>query len=304
MPRNKKFEGDMTDVGHMRTPPFVRLPDVNMLFEERSKRFEELAPTSPIKDYIDFMIEFTAAQQFVCNEFSGAEIAISDQDKAQTFAMPPVNRQTIVTASVFDEIADCFFKVLAKGKLKSSSLVALEDTRARRLEWKNWASNIIAQNLPQESLAQHIYVTGALQIILTLAAAKLEAKKIKPLEGNLCPCCGGTHSASMIVGWPSSEGIRFCSCLYCGSLWRYVRIKCTFCEQTAGIGFREIDGGPGTILAETCNTCKRYCKQLNHQKDSHFDVFSDDIGSLALDLLMQEDGTFKRGAFNPFLAGY
>ena len=33
MPRNKKFEGDMTEVGHMRTPPFVRLPDINTLFE-------------------------------------------------------------------------------------------------------------------------------------------------------------------------------------------------------------------------------------------------------------------------------
>ena len=207
-------------------------------------------------------------------------------------------------SAVFDEITEAFFKVLARGKLKGPSLIALEDARARRLEWKNWASNIVAHKLPQEDLAQHIYVTGALQIILTLAAAKLDAKKLKPIEGNLCPCCGGTHSASMIVGWPSSEGIRFCSCLYCGSLWRYVRIKCTFCEQTAGISFREIDGGPGTILAETCDTCKRYCKQMNHQKDSHFDVFSDDIGSLALDLLMQEDGKFKRGAFNPFLAGY
>lgn len=304
MPRNKKFEGDMTDVGHMRTAPFVRLPDISTLFGERSKRFEELAPTSPVKDYIDFMKEFTASQQFVCNEFAGAPIPTGDQDKAQTFAMPPVDRQTVISAPVFDEIADSFFRILGKKKLKGSSLVTLEDTRANKAEWRKWASNIIAHKLPQENLAQHIYVTGALQIILTLAASKLDAKKLKPIEGNLCPCCGGTHSASMIVGWPSSEGIRFCSCLYCGAMWRYVRIKCTFCEETKGISFREIDGGPGTILAETCDTCKRYCKQMNHQKDSHFDVFADDIGSLALDLLMKEDHVFKRGAFNPFLAGY
>ncbi|WP_297323084.1 formate dehydrogenase accessory protein FdhE [uncultured Bartonella sp.] len=304
MPRNKKFEGDMTEVGHMRTPPFVRLPDISTLFAERSKRFDELAPTSPVKDYVDFMSEFTAAQQFTCNEFADVDIAGQDQVKAQAFEMPPINRQAIISTPIFDDIAATFFNVLARAKLKGSPLITLEDTRARRLEWQDWAANIIAHQLPQENLAQHIYVTGALQIILTLAAAKLDAKKLKPIEGNLCPCCGGSHSASMIVGWPSSEGIRFCSCLYCGSLWRYVRIKCTFCEQTAGISFREIDGGPGTILAETCDTCKRYCKQLNQQKDSHFDVFSDDIGSLALDLLMQEDGKFKRGAFNPFLAGY
>ena len=304
MPRNKKFEGDMTEVGHMRTPPFVRLPDINTLFEERSKRFEELAPTSPVKDYIDFMVEFTGAQQFVCNEFAASDIPTADQDQAQKFIMPPIDRQAIISAPVFEEIANSFFKVLGNRKLKSSSLVALEDTRANKAKWQNWASDIIAHKLPQENLAQHIYVTGALQIVLTLAAAKLDPKKLQPIEGNLCPCCGGTHSASMIVGWPSSEGIRFCSCLYCGSMWRYVRIKCTFCEETKGISFREIDGGPGTILAETCDTCKRYCKQMNHQKDSHFDVFADDIGSLALDLLMKEDGTFKRGAFNPFLAGY
>lgn len=304
MPRNKKFEGDMTEVGHMRTPPFVKLPDINMLFEERSKRFGELAPTSPVKEYIDFLVNFTEAQQFICNRFSDSDLPVFDQEKASNFSMPPLDRQTIIAQPIFEEIIKEFLNELSRRKLTEASLIALEEARANRSSWQDWATNVIRQTLPQESLAQHIYITGALQIIMALASSKLEEKKLKPLDGNLCPACGGTHSSTIVVGWPSSEGIRFCSCLYCGTLWRYVRIKCTFCESTGGITFREIDGGPGTILAETCQSCHRYCKQMDHQKDSHFDVFSDDIGSLALDLLMQEDGSFKRGAFNPFLIGY
>lgn len=304
MPRNKRFEGDMTEVGHMRTPPFVRLPDVNQLFETRSERFAELAPTSPIRDYIDFMMNFTAAQQQVCNQFAEVELPILNQEQSQIFGMPPIDRQMIISLPVFFDVADRFFEAVNQIDLPEPSLKALSEIRTTRFEWENWASNVIAHELPEDKLAQHIYITGALQIILTLAASRLDPKKLKPIDGNLCPACGGTHSAAIVVGWPSSEGTRFCSCLYCGTLWRYVRIKCTFCEQTAGIGFREIEDGPGTILAETCQTCHSYCKQMNHQKDSHFDVFADDIGSLALDFLLKRDGTFKRGAFNPFLAGY
>lgn len=304
MPRNKKFEGDMTDVGQMRTPPFVKLPDINTLFEGRKSRFERLSATSPVKDYIDFLALFTNAQHATCERFSALELPVTDAEKAASFKMPPLDRLALIASPAFGELADDFFKNLREAGLSGQSLLALDDTSANRSEWASWASNVILGKLPEQKLAQHIYITGVLQIILMLAASRIDAKKLQPIEGNLCPACGGTHSASMVVGWPSSEGTRFCSCLYCGSLWHFVRIKCTFCEETGGIGYREIEGGPGTILAETCQSCGKYCKQMNHQKDSSFDVFADDIGSLALDLMMKQDGFFKRGTFNPFLAGY
>jgi len=83
-----------------------------------------------------------------------------------------------------------------------------------------------------------------------------------------------------------------------------VRIKCTFCEATGGTEYREIEGGPGSILAETCKSCGHYCKLIDQQKNISMDVFADDIGSIALDALMQDAGTYSRGAFNPFMMGY
>lgn len=294
----------MTNVGHMRNPPFAQLPDIHKIFEKRHLRFEKLAKTSPIKDYVEFLKFFTKAQQDVADNFRNANFPTIDTERAHSFKMPPIERSALIHLPLFKEVMRSFLERLNKAPLQTGSRMALENTLTNENNWSLWASHIIEQKIPDDTIAQHIFVTGALQIILTLATQKLDTKKLQAFEHNLCPACGGTHSASMIVGWPSAEGARFCSCLYCGTLWHYVRIKCTFCVQTKGIGYKEIEGGPGSILAETCDECGDYCKQMNHQKDSSFDVFADDIGSIALDMLMKNNNSFKRGAFNPFLIGY
>ena len=96
---------------------------------------------------------------------------------------------------------------------------------------------------------------------------------------------------------------RFCACSLCGTLWNYVRIKCTLCGSTKGIGYQEIEGGPGTVKAETCDSCGCYVKILHQHKDPALDPVADDVATLGLDLLVREGG-YRRGSFNPFLIGY
>jgi FdhE protein len=107
----------------------------------------------------------------------------------------------------------------------------------------------------------------------------------------------------MVVGWQGAHGTRYCGCGLCGTLWNYVRIKCTLCASTKGISYQEIEGGPGTVKAETCDSCRGYLKVLQQHKDPAVDIIADDVASLALDLLVREAG-FRRGGVNPFLLGY
>ena len=99
-----------------------------------------------------------------------------------------------------------------------------------------------------------------------------------------------------------AEGTRYCSCSLCGTLWNVVRVKCVLCGSGRGIGYQEIDGGPGTIKAECCDSCRGYVKIFYQQKDTALDPVADDIASLGLDILLQ-DGEYRRGSFNPFLLG-
>jgi FdhE protein len=134
-------------------------------------------------------------------------------------------------------------------------------------------------------------------------AAGLDATALVPVADGACPTCGSPPVASMVVGWQGAHGTRFCACALCGTLWNTVRIKCTLCGSTKGIGYQEIDGGSGVVKAETCDECHGYVKILHQHKDAAADPVADDVASLGLDLLVRELG-FRRGALNPFLLGY
>src|SRR5262249_44296650 len=109
--------------------------------------------------------------------------------------------------------------------------------------------------------------------------------------------------SSMVVGWQGAHGTRFCACALCGTLWHYVRIKCVLCGSTEGIGYQEVEGGDGTVKAETCDKCHSYVKVLYQVRSADLEPVADAVASLALDILLS-DSEYPRGGYNPFLLGY
>ncbi len=79
-----------------------------------------------------------------------------------------------------------------------------------------------------------------------------------------------------------------------------MRIKCTACGGTRGIDYRAIEGDAGPAMAEACAECRAYSKIVYAEKDAAAEPFADDLGSLALDVLMA-DGGWRRAYPNPFL---
>ena len=225
------------------------------------------------------------------------------RERARSFGMPPLDRDKFAAATRFETLERLIAAASAIEKPEAAAGALDRLNQAGSSERDAMIRNVLADAIPMEALAEHVYVAAALQVHFARLAARLDASTLVPVGDGACPACGGPPVSSMIVGWHGAHGARFCACSLCGTLWNYVRIKCTLCGSTKGIGYQEIEGGPGTVKAETCDSCGCYVKILHQHKDPALDPVADDVATLGLDLLVREGG-YRRGSFNPFLIGY
>lgn len=305
MPRKIPVAGDMTAIGEVKTPPFSRVPDPVRLFERRAKRFHQLSGPDGIGPYLGFLASVADAQKAVAETLPAPEpLDPGKLDRSLEFGMPPLDRNAYRPDAAFFALSERLFDAMdavEKPAAARSALAALRSAGEERIA--AMVADLMADSVPAEAMAEYGYVAAVLQVVFVRAASTLPEKRLKGVGDGACPSCGGPPVSSLIVGWPQAGGSRFCSCALCATLWHHVRIKCTICSSTKGIRYQEIEGGPGTIKAETCDECGCYVKILNQQKDASLDPFADDVGSLGVDLLLRET-KFRRGAFNPFLLGY
>jgi FdhE protein len=82
--------------------------------------------------------------------------------------------------------------------------------------------------------------------------------------------------------------------------WHLVRVTCSHCESTKSVAYHAIEDGPEGIKAESCDNCHTYRKIFYQEKQLGLDPVADDLASLALDVLMGEEG-YSRASGNPLL---
>jgi FdhE protein len=305
MPRKIPVPGDITAIGEVRTPPFARVPDPVRLFERRSNRFRQLSGPDGIGPYLGFLAVIAEAQKQLAETLPAPSVFDEARmERAAEHAMPPLDRNAFRPDAAFRSLSEELFGALEKvGKPAAAQAALSAVNTASEDRIAAMVADLMADSVPAEAMAEYAYVAAALQLHFVRAASTLAERRLKPVADGACPACGGPPVSSLIVGWPQAGGSRFCSCALCGTLWHHVRIKCAICSSTKGIRYKEIEDGPGTIKAETCDECGCYVKIMNQQKDVSLDPFADDVGSLGIDLLMR-DTKYRRGAFNPFLLGY
>lgn len=295
---------DPTNIGEISAPPFARLPDPTTLFANRAHRLAALAQGHQLAPYLNFLAALAGIQHDIQDGLP--EPDPPDQKtlkQARDFGMPPIDRAGPVHATALATLGNLVSAASGIDKPAPAAEALDRLIGAETSEREHLMRNVLAGAIPIATLAQHVYVAAALQVHLARLASRLGAGALVPVGDGACPACGGPPVSSVIVGWHGAHGARFCVCSFCATLWNYVRIKCSLCGSTRGIGYQEIDGGPGTVKAETCDSCRRYVKIFHQHKDPALDPVADDVATLALDLLMRE-GPYRRGSFNPFLIGY
>jgi FdhE protein len=146
------------------------------------------------------------------------------------------------------------------------------------------------------------FIMAALQVYWAAMASTLRVTDVAQLDvPTVCPVCGSLPVASVVRSDKRGpQGYRYLHCGLCETEWHMVRITCSHCLTTEGITYNAIEGGSEAVRAETCGKCHTYRKILYQEKDTGVEPVADDLASLALDLLMTEEG-FHRASGNPLL---
>ncbi len=299
------IQPDPSRVGGVPETPFVRLPDPARLFAARAQRLAELAQGHTLAAYLTFLAAVTRTQAACVTALPPPAPVPAEQIALRAeHGFPPVSRDQVHGNADFAATLGWLLDHLSLDGAPDAAQEAVGALRAMTpAERFDLAADIFEGAYAADRVAEALFIAAALQVHLARLAAQLDGAAVKPAVDGICPVCAGAPVSSLVVGWTPASKARYCACSLCGTLWNYVRIKCTACGETQGITYYTIEDGPKSIGVETCTGCRSYIKHMQQHEDTKLDPVADDIASYALDLLAREE-EFHRGSLNPlFLMG-
>lgn len=292
---------DPSKIGAIAQPPFAILPDPRAVFGRRADRLDHLARSSRLAPYLGFLSALSRVQAALATPAAPlpeARIALARESR-----MPPLDRLALAGDPALAATLDALLDAAAAIDQPAPARAALEAVRAADAEARRWLfDNVLADSIPVEDAAPHLWAAAAVQVRAASLAATLDPDRLVPIRIGVCPCCGGRPAASVVLGALRLEGARYAVCATCATLWNEVRVKCLACGSTKGIGYRSLTED-AVIKAEVCDECASWVKILYQNKDAALDPIADDVASLGLDTQMR-DSEWRRAGFDPFLVGY
>jgi FdhE protein len=279
------------EIGAIPQAAFIALPDPPTLFGRRARRLTALAAGNPFAAFLDFMAAVARAQ----------DAALAEARPPMPSRMP-LDRNSILAAGDWVEALRVVAAELAATEMPAAATNALWALGSRRVgELTSSAHRVLDRQCAPEEGAEALFLMAALQVAWARRASAIAPGSVAERETVACPLCGATPVASLVGASGERGGLRFLMCSLCAAEWRYVRIKCTACGSTKAIAYHGIEGYSGPAKAEACAECRAYTKIVYAELDGAAEPLADDIGSLALDVLMSDRG-WRRAYPNPFLA--
>ncbi|PKU24696.1 formate dehydrogenase accessory protein FdhE [Telmatospirillum siberiense] len=253
-------------------------PDPAQLFRRRADRLRQLADGNSLRDWLLFVADVSDGQR---------EVAALPADA------PPEGRWRADLEALYPRL---------RPHLPAAAIGAVEDVLGQDPGTLTALANRLHNGAPTPAdLPAAPLVMAALQLAWTRHAAHIAPSIARP-ESTMttCPVCGSAPVAGVIHIGMQSGGLRYLHCGLCHTAWHHVRATCVACGDGKKVTQRFIEGDSGVARAETCDSCKSYLKLLHADKAQGLDPVADDLASLALDLLVGEEGYRRMGA-NPFL---
>lgn len=273
--------------------PFARLPDPGSLFVRRAERFDRLARLRRPGDFFLFMGRLARAQDAVVRELDSCAAPTPSQiNLRRTQGVAPLAALSVELGKQWQATCSAILRELAGAALPEKTASAVR--RAQKLDFavlQAWAGALLRRVYKPVDPAVAPLIAAALQVYWAKMASQCPPETIVRLEpaGN-CPVCGSPPVSGVVCAEPAVRGNRYLCCSLCATQWHMVRIKCSNCESTEGIAYYGIDGDEQALKAETCEKCKSYLKLMYMEKAPDLDPVADDVGSIALDLLLAEAG--------------
>jgi FdhE protein len=294
-----RLVADPGEIGAVPQAAFLIVPDPTELFRARARRLDALVAGNPFAPFLEFSAALAWAQHLTVAQappLPPREAAGGDAEIG-----PLLGRGPILAAGDWREYLQLLAARLDAGAMPAAAAGALRALAARpAAETAEFADRVLDRRFAAAQAAEAVFLMAALQVAWTRRAAAISPSMVRPRTTPACPLCGAAAVASRVGAAGERRGLRFLACSLCAAEWHYVRIKCTACGGTQGVDYRAIDGDAGPAKAEACSECRAYSKIVYAEKDAAAEPFADDLGSLALDVLMADDG-WRRACPNPFL---
>lgn len=299
------LQPDPSVIGGVPEAPLALLPDPLRLFQARKRRFAFLAETSELAPYLSFLAELSALQARLAATLPPVQPPAPERVRAAAAGgMPPIDRAALAADPTLAATLTAVCEGAAALDMPEPARLALSAVEAAGEADRRWLlGNILADVVPEDSVAPHLFAAAAVQVHLARLAATLDAGKLVPMRVGVCPACGGRPVTSSVMSAPGIENVRYATCACCATQWNEVRVKCLACGSTKGISYRSAGTHDATVKAEACRECSSWVKIFYQVRNPSLDPVADDVGSLGLDMLMK-DTEFRRAGFNPFLVGY
>jgi len=272
-------------------PPVI-LPEPTRVFFDRTRRLSALAEGHPLAAWLSFLGRLTEAQHRLLQEYPG----LSKEDEgalapARGHHEPPIPASSgprdfawqQALAGLANELAPHAPLPARKtlDRLKTMDGPALEVL----------ADRVLRLEADGPDLDAFPFVAAALQVHWTALAGRLEPTQISP--GNVpgaCPACGFPQVAAVVRARGRAARLRYLHCALCNAEWHLVRATCAACTDAVPIAYYHIKGSDGSVRAEACDACRTYLKIVSQEKSPEADPVADDLATVALDLLVEEEG--------------
>jgi FdhE protein len=296
---------------HAAAPDPIVLPDPSTVFGDRARRFDTFAARGDGQQaFFAFMAQLSRAQQAAATTF--VPTAMPD---AATLATRHAHHMPILPGGLSERDPSwvAALRAVIRASEDGGALPPAVVTARRTLEAASddeldrLAGALLAfdyEAVPSDAVP---WLAAGLQTYWVVAVAALGRDAARSIDvGGVCPCCGSLPVASLRRIGGIQQGLRFLVCSLCATQWHLVRVKCSHCESTAGIGYLTLSTDPDSevgkaaatrevVKAEVCDQCSSYLKLVSLEADANADPVADDLATLALDILTDERGYARIG---------
>lgn len=285
----------------VRKTPRVVLPLGHNIFAERAARFASVAAGNAMADYLQLMAKVARAQHSALGRRQAPPVSQTSLAAGRDYGMPPLSAQGHERASQWRaDLADIVNDVRAQSsngvQAALATLAALDADAQEAL-----ADRVLAGTSLDDEAALVPFVGAALQTYFTRAAATLDVASVERCDvPGICPACASRPVASVLRMGGEQANLRYLVCSLCATEWNVSRIQCTSCDTDKGVKYLVLQAAgsaetDAATRAETCDECKSYLKIFYQEKDPNLDPTADDLATLALDLLVDEQGYARSG---------
>ncbi len=279
----------------------VVLPVRFDIFAERAARFESVAAGNAMSGYLQLMAKVARAQQLALTKRAAPAVPDAALTASREYGMPPLSAQSHQRSPQWRaDLADIVNSVRAQSTNGvQAALMSLETLDATGQE--SLADRVLAGTSLDKEAALVPFVGAALQTYFMRLAATLDVAYVEHCDiAGICPVCASRPVASVLRIGGEQANLRYLVCSLCATEWNVSRIQCTSCDTEKGVKYLvlESDGDSkreSAARAETCDECKSYLKIFYQEKDPQLDPTADDLATLALDLLVDEQGYARSG---------